>query len=343
MIMRTRFVLALTVAALLVGQPGFAQTYNDFTLIDVPCASGAPTFCPDGVAVQTVVNGINARGDIVGLFVDGTRRQHGFVRTAGRYVTIDVPGELAGVNGITFPTTVNGINPAGELVGSYTVTVTNESAPLDSPAYCPAASPAACIKGFLYRQGRFYSVLYPNHPGAIPQRITPNGDIYGCLHDNDLGMSMFGAVWTRHGGANLTAGGGELSDDAASVPMSMNNGATPGGEVVIGLWNDMGGRHGYIVDHGTFQSYDVQSPTIRVTVIWDINPQGQFVGTYVDATGRHGFLQNPDGSAAIQIDVPGRTNTIVLGINPEGAIVGSYSIGATSHGFVAMPNREGIQ
>ena len=341
--MGTRFVLASAVAALLIAQPGFAQTYNDFTLIDVPCDSGAPTFCPEGVAVQTVVNGISARGDIVGLFVDGTRRQHGFVRTAGGYVTIDVPGELAGLTGITFPTTVNGINPAGDLVGSYTVTVTNESAPIDSPAYCPAAFPAACVKGFLYRDGRFHSVLYPNHPGAIPQRISPNGDIYGCLHDNDLGMSMFGALWSRQGGANLAAGGGQLADNAASVPMSMNNGATPGGEVVIGLWNDMVGRHGYIVDHGSFQSYDVQSPTIRVTAIWDINPRGQFVGTYVDATGRHGFLQNPDGSAAVQIDVPGRTNTIVFGINPEGVIVGSYSIGATSHGFVAMPNPEELQ
>ena len=98
-----------------------------------------------------------------------------------------------------------------------------------------------------------------------------------------------------------------------------------------------------IVDRGSFRSYDVQSPTIGTTVIWDISPRGQFVGTYVDATGRHGFVQNPDGSPAVQIDVPGRTNTIVFGINPEGAIVGSYSIGATSHGFVAIPNREGIQ
>ena len=54
MFMRTRFVLASAVAALLAGKPGFAQTYSDFTFIDVPCAAGAPTFCPDGVAVQTV-------------------------------------------------------------------------------------------------------------------------------------------------------------------------------------------------------------------------------------------------------------------------------------------------
>jgi len=343
MSMRIQFILASTLVVLFVGSPGFAQTYDDFTLIDVPCDAAAPTFCPNGVAVQTAVNGINASGDIVGLFVDGVKRQHGFVRTSGEYVTIDVPGELAGLKGITFPTTVNGINPAGDLVGNYTVTVTNEAAAIDSPAYCPAAHPAACLKGFLYRHGRFYSVLFPNHPGAIPQRISPDGTIYGCLHDNDLGMSMFGAVWTRHGDESLTAGGGELSDDTVSVPMSMNNGAKPGGEVVIGLFNDMVGRHGYVVDHGSFQPYDVQSPTIKLSAIWDQNPRGQFVGTYVDATGRHGFVQNPDASPAIQIDVPGRANTIVFGINPDGTIVGSYSIGTASHGFVAVPTPRGIQ
>jgi hypothetical protein len=342
MSMRTGYVAALALAVLLVGTPGFAQIYNDFTLIDVPCDAGAPTLCPNGVAVQTAVNGINASGDIVGFFVDGVKRQHGFVRTAGQYVTIDVPGELAGLKGITFPTTVNGINPAGDLVGNYTVTVTNESAPIDSPAYCPAAHPAACLKGFLYRHGRFYSVMFPNHPGAIPQRITPNGEIYGCLHDNDLGMSMVAAAWTVHGDASLTAGGGELSDDTVSVPMSMNNGAKPGGEVIAGLWNDMAGRHGFVVDHGSFRSYDVQSPTIKLTAIWDMNPRGQLVGTYVDATGRHGFVQNPDGSVAIQIDVPGQANTTVFGINPKGTIVGVYVIGTASHGFVAAPTTEDI-
>ena len=121
----------------------------------------------------------------------------------------------------------------------------------------------------------------------------------------------------------------------------MNNGAKPGGEVIVGLLNDMAVRHGYVVDHGTFQSYDVQSPTIKLTAIWDMNPRGQFVGTYVDATGRHGFVQNPDGSAPIQIDVPGQTNTIVFGIDPNGMIVGSYSIGSATHGFVAVPTPEG--
>ena len=197
------------------------------------------------------------------------------------------------------------------------------------------------MKGFIYRDGQFERLLFPGHPGAVPQRISPNGDVYGCLHDLDTGDSMHGAIWYRDGRvASLEMAGGELSDPAADVMMSMNNGATPGGRVIVGLFNDAVRRHGFIVQNGEFSVYDVPSATIRLTAIWDINPRGQFVGTYVDATGRHGFLQNPDGSAPVQIDVPARANTVVMGINPSGMIAGTYSIGATTHGFLGLPARD---
>lgn len=330
--MRRVALASIVVVGLLAGQAQ-GQTF-DYAFVDVPCNPGAPTFCPGAVAVQTIVSGINAAGDLVGSFVDGAKRQHGFVRHLDSYTTIDVPGEWAGVTG-TLPTSANGINAAGEIVGSYALPV-NVAVRPDSPAYCSAAFPAACVKGFLYRQGTFFPVLFPGHPGAVPQRIMPNGDIYGCLHDNDLGMSMYGAVWTRAGDRTLMANGGELADPTVDKPMSMNNGATPGGQIIVGLWMDTR-RHGFVVQNGQFQSYDVPSRTIKVTVIWDINPRGEFVGTYVDATGRHGFLQEPDGSLPIQLDVTGQTDTIAYGINTYGVIVGTYAVGGLAHGFVATP------
>ncbi len=106
------------------------------------------------------------------------------------------------------------------------------------PSIAQALTDPACIKGFHYWRGEFSTVMFPatvdengqsrKHPGAIAQRITPDGDIYGCVHDHDLGPSMFGAAWTRKGTFSLTFNGGQLSDPMA-VPMSMNNGATPGG------------------------------------------------------------------------------------------------------------------
>jgi uncharacterized membrane protein len=312
--------LTLAAALLFLVSSGAAQSFN-FSTIDAPCSA-----CFGGIAQQTLVSGIDPAGDIVGSFTDQNGKQHGFLLTGGQFTTLDFPGALA--------TSANGINPAGDIVGNYTVPVS--SAPPGSPEYCPAASPA-CIKGFLYSHGQFSTVLFPGHPGAIPQRITPDGDVYGCLHNTDLGMSMFGAVWARSGDIDLTSGGGELADPTQSVSMSMNNGATPGGGIIVGLWNDMNNhRHGFQVQNRVFQSFDV--PGSQLTAIWDINPSRQFVGTYVDGAGhRHGFLQLPDGSAPFNLDFPGAASTVAFGINPDGVIVGQYLASGHLHGFVAVP------
>ncbi len=312
----------LTLGAVLLFQvsPCAAQSFN-FTTIDAPCSG-----CPGGIAQQTLASGINPAGDIVGAFTDENGKQHGFLLSGGQLTTIDFPGALA--------TSANGINPSGDIVGNYTVPVS--SAPPDSPDYCPASSPA-CIKGFVYSRGKFTTVLFPGYPGAIPQRITPDGDIYGCLHKTDLGLSMFGAAWRRSGDISLTAAGGELADLAQSVSMSMNNGATPGGTMIVGLWTDMSNhRHGFQVQYGIFQSFDV--PGSHLTAIWDINPGQQFVGAYIDEAGhRHGFLQLPDGSAPVNVDFPSAASTVAYGINPDGIIVGQYLASGHLHGFVAVP------
>jgi uncharacterized membrane protein len=337
--MRGRIFSVICGLLFLVGRGGAVQSFS-YQAIDVPCSA-----CPGGIALRTAPEGISAVGEIVGGFTDAVGGQHGFLLSRGRFTSIDVPGSLVGVAG-TLPTTPDGINPAGDIVGQFTAPYNppaSTTAAIDDARYCPAANSPACIKGFLYRRGVFSTVLFPGHPGAWPQRITPDGDIYGCLHDYDLMRSMFGAVWTRFGDSSLTAGGGELIDPTKSFPSSMNNGATPGGGVIVGLWDDMNTpshRHGFVVQNGQFQSYDVPSTTITLTAIWDINPSGQFVGTYVDATGRHGFEQNPDGSAPIQLDVPGGANTIAFGINPQGMIVGDYTVSGKVHGFVAAPAAE---
>jgi hypothetical protein len=181
-------------------------------------------------------------------------------------------------------------------------------------------------------------VLFPGHPGAIPQRITPDGDIYGCLHDFDLMNSMFSAAWTHFGNTSLTANGGELADPTLSFPNSMHGGATPDGRTMVGFYVDMttNQTHGYLLENGAFQQFDF--PDSIQTIVWDINPGQEIVGTYKDSAGKqHGFLQLPHGSAPINVDFPGAAATIAFGINPDGAIVGQYTAGGHTHGFVAVP------
>lgn len=372
----TSKMLALMISGTLTlaGQ-AFAQPYA-FVSIDVSCpATGDPSACPAGlapgqIAAQTGARGINARGDIVGFYAAVAGGQpHGFVLTSGRYTSLDFP-----VDGVR-ATLANGINALGEIVGQYTAPVHDLSNPPseDSPLYCPSAGDPACIKAFVYSRGTFSTMQFPatvdetgqerKHLGAIAQRITADGDIYGCVHGHDLSASMFGAAWTRSGTLSLAYNGGALSDPMA-VPMSMNNGATLGGNVVVGLFMDMTNRaRGYVVRDGMLEPYDATLPptsttTAALTAIWDMNARQQFVGTYRAAgeplTKRHGFLQNPDGSAPVTLDFTCQEplgcagasfgsvafSTIAFGINPSGVIVGQYQrvSGGAAHGFIAIPS-----
>ena len=352
---------------LLLPGPALAQQYT-FVSFDVQCPSTADTSeCPAGLApgqlaASTGARGINARGVVVGFyFAGGTQR--GFLLNDGEYTSLEFP--LPGVRA----TSANGINAHGEIVGQYVVPVHNPASPPaeDSPLYCPTAADPACIKGFHYWQGQFTTVMFPTtvdengqehaHPGAIAQRITDNGDVYGCVHDHDLGASMFGAVWTRSGASSLMSNGGQLSD-SMSVPMSMNNGGTPGnGKTTVGLFMDMSNRQrGYVVRAGMFEPYD-PTTTATLTAIWDINPRGQFVGTYREsgevAAKRHAFLQKPDGSPATTFDFTCQESTgcagaptgtiafatLAFGVSPGGVIVGQYAIvsGGAPHAFIAIP------
>ena len=321
-------VLAVLVPAGAAGPSNAAQSFAYYS-IDVPCDA-----CPGRIARRTAIGGINPAGEI-GVYTDAVGRQHGFRLSRGAFTTIDVPGELAGVAG-TLPTIARGINPAGEIVGQYFAPVS--SAPFGSPAYCPASGSPACTKGFLYSGGRFFTVLFPGHPGAIPGRITPDGSMYGCLHDFDVMASMFSATWSRNGTTSLAAGGGELADPTMSFPNSMHGGATPDGRTVVGFYTDMmsGVQHGYVLQEGFLESYDV--PLSIRTVIWDISPRGDLVGTYDDTSGRrHAFLQAKDASAPIVIDYPGAVASIAMGMNSAGAIVGQYTdTTGRTHGLLVV-------
>ena len=328
-----KFIFTLASGLLLFTTRSAAQSFNLGT-IDVPCAA-----CPGGIARSTSAQGINPGGDIVGSYVDAVGKSHGFLLSGGQFTSIDVPGALVGVAG-NLPTVARGINPGGDIVGNFTAPYNppaSTTVSFDSPAYCPAATSVACIKGFLYSHGQFSAVLVPSHPGAIAQRITPDGDIYGCLHDFMLMADMIGFVRTRLGYSSLAANGGELADPSQSVPDSMNNGATPGGNTIVGGWKDLatGHTHGYVVENGQFESYDVPGSTL--TFIWDINPAGAFVGVY-HTSRNHGFLQPPDGSAPITIDYPNSVGTTAVGINPGGSVVGQYTdTSGQLHGFLAVP------
>ncbi len=312
----------------------FSGTTFTFASVDVPGAT------------NTIATGINARGTIVGIYYDSAGNEHGFLLKNGNFSTVDVPGSLVGVSG-TLQTEANGINAVGAIVGDYFAPPGAPGAPactIDSPAFSPQ-----CRRGFLYRKGQFSDVLVPGKKGSVPNAISPDGTIYGCDHDDDYLTSMVG--FGRIGldtFITLDAGGGELKNPTGSVVGSMNNGATPDGSIIVGLYVDppdsSGQYHGYIVHDGTFQQYDV--PGSVLTQTWGINPAADFVGLYDDTNGNeHGFLQRWGAATPITIDVPSgppfnATLTDAFAINPAGAIVGLYidAVG-NLHGYLAVRHR----
>lgn len=252
-------------------------------------------------AILTNAQGINAQGEIVGGYTDTAGRTHGFLLSGGQFQSIDVPDARA--------TFARGIGPGGDIVGTYVAQVETTNVP---------------AHGFLLNnRGEFRAVDFPGHINTIPQRILPDGTILGCYHDRDTMGSMHGMSFSRRGWEEIPEG------------MSMHNGATPDGKLIVGLFTDMDNRQkGYFIDRGQFIPFEV--PGATQTAAWDINPARVTVGVYRDAAGRlHGF--HYDGESFGSVDVPGATATRVFGINSHGDMVGAYiDAGGRTHGFLAQ-------
>lgn len=264
-----------------------SETAFDYTTIDVPNA------------VFTSASGINPRGDIVGSYIDGSGRSHGYLLRDGEFTTIDFPGSAG--------TEARGISPNGEIVGDYWW----------------AGEPAVNIHGYVRtKQGSFVPVNDPPHTNTIIQRILPDGTMLGCRHDGDLMMTMRGIIVGREGYAEL--------DQFAS----MENGGTPDGRLVVGLYTNMAGKQqGFLIDDGVFKPLFVGD--VPTTAAWDMNPAGEIVGVYRNSAGVHGFVQRADGYSSIDVPVPGTSATRAFGINPRGDVVGTYVASGVVHGFLA--------
>jgi probable HAF family extracellular repeat protein len=267
-----------------------AERAFDFTTIDVPGA------------VFTSASGINARGDIVGSYTDGTGRAHGFLLRDGEFTTIDFR-DAAGT--VVAGTGAAGIGPSGEIVGTYSV----------------VGESAVSAHGYrLTTQGEFVAVNYPGHINTTLQRILPDGTILGCRHDNDTMGSMNGAVITRSGSEEI------------GLFASMANGATPDLRRIVGFFtNSAGSQQGFLIDDGVFKPLFLGD--IRTAAAWDMNPAGEIVGTYRNTAGLHGFVLRDEGY--VTIDFPGATVTRVFGINARGDVVGNYVAAGQTHGYLA--------
>jgi len=294
-----------------------------------------------GWCLDTVMPGDSV--EVASLAAESNDRTH-----AGPFESINVPNATA--------TRAFGINPQGDIVGSYTAAGrthgyllrAGEVTTIDYPGsssteawginargdiigrYTVTGRPGTL--GFLLSRGRFTDVSIPSATGpggkhviTLPTKIGASGEIVGCFHDANNLIDMFGYV-QRDGDISTFALPSTLGPAAA-----MHNGITPGGSIVAGLVFPAPGRaRGYLLANNVVTYLD--GPGSVNTQAWDVNPDAVVVGQY-DAGGRtHAFAYDENGF--LTIDIPNSSMTVARGINPRGDIVGVYNDAAGAHGFV---------
>jgi len=258
---------------------------------------------PPGVT-NAAAWGINNDGVIAGRYkTTANPFFHAFLRDEnGSYRAIDPPGAIAAE--------AKGVSDSGNVLGYFC-----DTAPCGS---------ISTYQGFLLREGVYSSFGSPDRINTWAMRMNGRGQIVGCVHDADTAGSMHGFVDS----------GGTFTEFA--VPMSMHNGISPGGKIIVGLYTNASGTHGYILSNGKFMPFNV--PGSNLTQAWDLNARGEIVGFYRTADGKfHGFLRN--GVGYFSIDYPGATETRAFGISDNGQIVGQYVASGVTHAFLLTQAR----
>ena len=295
-----QFAIAV-LCCLAISPPSQAANYR-FSKIHVPNSD------------STEANGINARGHIVGSYVDSEGISHGFLLRNGVFKTIDVPGASVTL-------AARSINARGDIVGGF----------LDSDF---------ARHGYLLSDGKFTQIDYPGSTGTYTSGINNAGDITGGYFKKNGTNGTFirknGKFYNVH-----------IPDSSAPNVRS----AQDNGRVLVGsaLMDFDGGFHGFVRRKpGEFELIDLPSRSVPCGGVRSINQRGDMVGAfaYLDSIeecyrpdhDRHGFLLR-DGYFKV-INYPGSLVTDAFSINDDRVIVGQYiDKQGNSHGFKAVPKK----
>jgi len=265
-----------------------------------------------GAVLTELIGGPNPQGTSVGGYtLTAGGALHGFTVRGGVFTPFDPPGS-------TF-TTVNFINPRGDIVGAY-------------------VDAGGVSHGFVLRGGTYTTVDYPGAAGTVLSSVNPSGEMSGATC-SDPACGVFGATNVTHSFLVSKKGVFSATFDPPGAASSTTSVVIPNG-AVVGAYTDLSGTtcstqcQGYMLFHGSYAT--ITYPGSSFTFAGGANAEGNIVGIYTDASGNgHGFLF--DG-AYTSFDYPGAVFTEATGINPGGVIVGLYvdSAGAV-HGFMRTP------
>jgi probable HAF family extracellular repeat protein len=254
------FLIAMASAA------SFLMDGNSYTIFDFPGAS------------QTVAEGINNAGQIVGHYVPASAPfgDRAFIKDGNLFTSFNYPGSIGTVAG--------DINDSGQIVGGYYGSSSYFSGYIkDGATYTSLKSKinaydinnngvivgtnTSGVGSFVY-DGTTYSPI--NYPGAYDTAalgINDAGVIMGYYYNSN--------PWAFHG--FIKNGTTYSSFDYPGAAQTYATGINNNGQIV-GYYQDAELKsHGFLWDGTTFTSFDIPGGTLRAH---DINDSGQIVGVY---------------------------------------------------------------
>jgi probable HAF family extracellular repeat protein len=171
-----------------------------------------------------VANGINDRGQIVGISGDLSGGIHGFLRSRdGEYTNFDDPNAV----GATY---ANGINNHGKIVGYYPV--------FSSQGFLVGQ------RGFLLSDGQYTNIDYPNATSTGAQGINDRGQIVGFYVINP------NAQFAEHAFL-LSDGQYTTLDDPNAVLGGIATGINDRGQIVGYYFDANDFAHGFLLSHAS--------------------------------------------------------------------------------------------
>lgn len=295
------------------------SNHGTFTLIDYPDAA------------STQIWGINARGEMVGVYVDAARATHGFHYSRGRFTSIDYPGAAL--------TLANNINAQGDIAGEYALTTTgpHRGFLLSGGRFTTVDHPSASsngvvgvaangdmagffdnpLRGYFLSGNKFTPIDMPNASPTVIGAISPQGDVVGSGRVNGVSRAFlyrngeFVNTWDYPGANGFT---NAIGINAA-------------GDIVGRYLDSANVSHGYLFSKGQFTSFDCPGATF--TGAAGITPDGDIAGRCTIGGVSHGFLLKRGRQpryTVTDLGTLGGNLSFAYGVSNSGVVAGSAAL-----------------
>jgi probable HAF family extracellular repeat protein len=267
--------------------PPYAAVYEGF---DAPQSAN-----------NTIFNGINNNGAIVGTYTTSDGVNHGLKFSNGTFTTVDFPGDRY--------TIAESINDNGDITGSHT----NDQ-----------GGSAFRTHGFILHSGSFTSFDFNAGQGGttISRGINNSGVTVGLWQSSD----------------NTVIHGWMRQPDGSIAQFDMPGTFDSNAEDINNLGDVVGDpgdiTKSYLYKNGTFTTFKPNGSEIQSR---GMNDHDDVVGVLSCCEpGITGFLKK--GNNYFKVNVPGSIETLPMDINADGVIVGWYvDANHKTRGFRATP------